>query len=86
MAVGAPRLVVQEGEAKDNLFPPPPASLRRLDFFLTFRHFVYFGFGLIASFLPSWFRPLAYCGPRGNMCLDRNGPEKCLSYGSNSET
>ena len=37
MAVGAPRLmvlVVQEGEARDNLFPPPPASLRRLEFFL----------------------------------------------------
>ena len=90
MAVEAPRLmvlVVQEGEARDNLFPPPPASLRRLEFFFfTFRHFVYFGFGLIAYFLPSWFRPLAYCGPRGTMCLGRNGPEKCLSYGSNSET
>ena len=37
MAVDAPRLmvlVVQEGEARDNLFPPPPASLRRLDFFV----------------------------------------------------
>ena len=32
--VGEPRLVVvivvQEGDARDNLFPPPPASLRRL--------------------------------------------------------
>ena len=35
MAVPAPRLMVlvQEGEARDNLFPPPPASFRRLRFF-----------------------------------------------------
>ena len=32
IALGDPRLVVvvQEGDARDNLFPPPPASLRRL--------------------------------------------------------
>jgi hypothetical protein len=33
VVTGEPKLevvVVQEGDARDNLFPPPPASLRRL--------------------------------------------------------
>ena len=29
-------VVVQEGDARDNLLPPPPASLRRLQFCFTF--------------------------------------------------
>ena len=50
VVTGEPKLefvVVQEGDARDNLLPPPPASLRRLRFCFTFR----FGicFGLIAS-------------------------------------
>ena len=50
VVTGEPKLefvVVQEGDARDNLLPPPPASLRRLRFCFTFC----FGicFGLIAS-------------------------------------
>ena len=47
---GDPRLVVvvQEGDARDNLFPPPPASLRRLKVYsVTFTNF---------SVLVFWFK------------------------------
>ena len=40
VATGDPKLVavvvVQEGDARDNLLPPPPASLRRLHFLVLF--------------------------------------------------
>ena len=50
IALGDPRLVVvvQEGDARDNLFPPPPASLRRLKVYsVTFTNF---------SVLVFWFK------------------------------
>ena len=59
VVTGEPKLgamvVVQEGDARENLFPPPPASLRRLQVYFDIFLFWYFGvcFGLIASF-PLW--------------------------------
>ena len=51
VVTGEPKLefvVVQEGDARDNLFPPPPASLRRLKVYsVTFTNF---------SVLVFWFK------------------------------